>query len=192
MARLEQKPRRTVRRAEDFYAPPPQMRAEAWDHLAPAERVIAYLEHVQQRRYPRPDGILPEEPLIARVDAGRWVAQCPDCASAQVVSPADPRMWCVDCQPDGWYRVRFPGDPDAVETEMAARSARDRFWWSDDDTAWNRPPQPPPLTPKQIAAVGSRFSIPPPAPDPASHGEEPTTDGGVTRASRSASDLGGR
>lgn len=164
MARLNPTTR-PVRRAQDFYTPPPSLPADCWNAVPPAERVICYVEQVQQRRYPRPDGILLGSELIARVDAGRWVAQCPDCASAQVVSPDDPRMWCVDCQPDGWSRVRFPEDPAAVEAEVAAQPARDRFWWADDDTAWNRPRPQPPLTDKMRRAIQQRDSIPPPPPD---------------------------
>lgn len=157
MARLEQAQRRTVRRAQDFYAPPPDLRPDAWDLIPPAERVIAYMERKEQRRLPRPDGMLPGEVLIARIDAARWVAQCPHCASAQVVSPDDPRMWCVECMPDGWAHVRFPADPAAAETAVEALPARERFWWADDDTAWNRRTRPQrALTPKQQRAAAQR------------------------------------
>lgn len=164
MARLEETPRRLVRRAEDFYIPPPQLPADAWNLLAPAERVIAYMERVNQRRYPKPEGMLPEPALIARIDAGRWVAQCPHCLSAQVVTPDDPRMWCVDCMPDGWFRVRFPDDPTAVEATVEALPARARFWWADDDTAWNRRRPRRALTPKQLRAAAARDVDNPPAP----------------------------
>ncbi|MFD9225375.1 hypothetical protein ACFWDI_36445 [Streptomyces sp. NPDC060064] len=164
MARLEQRPRRTVRRAEDFYSPPPQEPANAWDLLQPAERVIAYMERVQQRRLPRPQGVLPGEVLIARIDAGRWVAQCPHCSSAQVVTPDDPRMWCVECLPDGWSRVRFPADPAATEATVEGQPTRERFWWADDDTAWNRRRPRQPLTRKQQRAAAARDVDNPPAP----------------------------
>ncbi|MFD9225356.1 hypothetical protein ACFWDI_36350 [Streptomyces sp. NPDC060064] len=173
MARLEQRPRRTVRRAEDFYSPPPQEPANAWDLMPPAERVVAYMERVQQRRLPCPKQVTPGEVLIARIDAGRWVAQCPHCSSAQVVSPGDPRMWCVECLPDGWSRVRFPADPAATEATVELLPSRERFWWADDDTAWNRrPPPPEPLTPKQQRAAAQRDvdNLPgnePPADEPA-------------------------
>lgn len=164
MARLEQRPQRTVRRAEDFYTPPPELPETAWNLLPPAERVIAYMERVQQRRYPKPDGLLPGVVLIARVDAGRWVAQCPHCQSAQVVTPTDPRMWCVDCMPEGWSRVRFPADPSAVEATVEGQPARHRFWWADDDTAWNRPRHRRQLTTKQQLEADRRDVDNPPEP----------------------------
>lgn len=168
---------RCVRRAEDFYTPPPQMRSDAWDGIPPAERVIAFMERVTQRQIPRPEAVLPDFVLIARVDAGRWVAQCPICASAQVVSPDDPRMWCVDCQPDGWFEVRFPDAPAAIEEEMAKEPLGDRFWWADDDTAaWNKPPPPPLLTPKQQRAIEERDTIPPPPPDTPAVEEPPVAE----------------
>ncbi|MFF7200526.1 hypothetical protein [Streptomyces sp. NPDC008141] len=165
------KRRRAVRRAEDFYAPPPQMRDDAWDGLRPAERVIAYMERVTQRSWPRPKG-QSGVTLIARIDAGRWVAQCPDCASAQVVSPEDARFWCVTCQPDTWTRVRYPADPAAVEASVEAKPARDRFWWADDDTeAFNRPRQQRPLSPKEQQAQRAQDATPPPPPDQPMEGE---------------------
>ncbi|WP_328860882.1 hypothetical protein [Streptomyces sp. NBC_00306] len=172
--RADGKRRRAVRRAEDFYVPPPQMRDDAWDGLRPAERVIAYMERVTQRSWPRPKG-QSGVTLIARIDAGRWVVQCPDCDSAQVVSPEDTRFWCVTCQPDAWTRVRFPADPAAVEESVASKPARDRFWWADDDTsAFNKPRVSRPLTPKELKARDVQDSTPPPPPDPV---EEPPTEG---------------
>ncbi|MDI9885897.1 hypothetical protein QMZ92_16305 [Streptomyces sp. HNM0645] len=142
----------TVSTAEDFYAPPPPLRPDAWDLIPPAERVIAYLENAEKRGLPRPEGWQPDVLLLARVDAGRWLAQCPLCQSAQVVSPADPRFWCVDCQPDGWAPLRFPDDVAAVEQLVAAEPNKARrFWWAEDDTAWNRPRSRGALSPKEQA-----------------------------------------
>ncbi|SDN17687.1 hypothetical protein [Streptomyces wuyuanensis] len=141
-----------VSRAEDFYAPAPPLRPDAWDLIPPAERVIAYLENMEKRGLPRPDGVDPDALLIARVDAGRWVAQCPVCLSAQVVSPADPRFWCVGCQPGVWTTLRFPDDVAAVEGLVAGEPLKARrFWWASDDTAYNRPRPRPPITLKQQA-----------------------------------------
>ncbi|MEU0716845.1 hypothetical protein ABZ498_06640 [Streptomyces lavendulocolor] len=192
MARL-QPTARPVRRAQDFYTPPPQLPADCWNTLPPAERVIAYIEQVQQRRLPRPEAELPGPPLIARVDAGRWVAQCPQCASAQVVTPDDPRMWCVECQPDGWATVRFPEDPASVETEVAALPSRERFWWAEDDPAWNRPRRRRPRTAKTQAVAAHQDSIPPPPPDATPPLDpKPPTDGGVPGAPGNATHVGGR
>lgn len=146
-----------VARAEDFYAPAAPLQPDAWDLIPPAERVIAYLENAEKRGYPRPEGTEPDAVLIARVDAGRWVAQCPLCLSAQVVSPTDPRFWCVDCQPAAWTRLRFPDDVAAVEQLAVAEPVKARrFWWADDDTAYNRPRAGRQLTPKEQARRTNR------------------------------------
>lgn len=124
----------SVLRAQDFYTPPPRMRADAWAAVAPATLVIAWYEERLGRRLRRPasddiDGGLPS--LWARVDAGRWVAQCP-CGSAQVVTPDDQRMFCVECH-TGWYPAAFPEDVEAVEQQVSGEPAHARFWWHDLD-----------------------------------------------------------
>jgi hypothetical protein len=125
-------------RARDFYQPPPTLPAHAWDLLPPAERAISWYEHKAQRRLPRPQGVDLAHPLYARIDAGRWIAECP-CRSAQVVSPDDPRMFCVECLTPTWYRLIFPKDVDAAEQAVADKAPRDQFWWHpDDDQAWNK------------------------------------------------------
>lgn len=141
-------------RAEDYYTPPPGRPADAWQHLPPAERVVAWYEERMQRRLPRTDArLLTGQPRYARIDAGRWVADCP-CGSAQIVSPEDPRLYCVECLPGGWVEVAFPGDIAAAEQEVAEQPRHAQFWWHPDDTeAWNRPARGRrPLTPKEIRA----------------------------------------
>lgn len=165
----------TVRRAEDFYTPPPGKPLDAWDLVPPAERVIAYMEHLEQRTWPRPGPDIVGQ-LIARIDAGRWVAQCPTCASAQVVTPTDPRMWCVDCKPDAWTSVRFPSDCEGAEATVADLPVSERFWWADDDTeAWNKPPASPApeLTAKMLRVLEQQNSTPPEPSEP------PADEGGV-------------
>lgn len=169
---------RCVRRAEDFYTPPPGEPVDAWELVPPAERVIRFMENRTQRTWPRPGPDIVGQ-IIARIDAGRWVAQCPTCASAQVVTPTDPRMWCVECQPDTWAAVRFPDDCEAAEATVADEpSAATRFWWADDDPeAWNKPPAAPPpeLTAKARRIREQLNSLPPtPAPE-----EAPTEEGGA-------------
>jgi hypothetical protein len=123
-----------VIRAEDFYTPPPTLPTDAWATVPGAERVIVWFEHTTQRRLPRPAPDEDEtEPLFARIDAGRWVAQCP-CGSAQVVTPTDPRMFCVECL-DHWHPLTFPDDIDAAEQVVADLPARGRFWWHPADPA---------------------------------------------------------
>jgi hypothetical protein len=145
MTRLESpEPLRRILRAEDFYTPPPSRPADAWRLVPPAERAIRWFEEKVQRRLPRPQGVDLRQPVFARIDAGRWVADCP-CGSAQVVTPDDPRMFCVECLESTWRRVRFPADVAAAEAAVAALPVYEQFWWQPGDDAWNRPRQPTPL-----------------------------------------------
>lgn len=43
----------------------------------------------------RRGGLDSSTPAVAEVNQGRWVARCPFCPSAQVVSPDDPRFLCA-------------------------------------------------------------------------------------------------
>ncbi|WP_330348177.1 hypothetical protein [Streptomyces sp. NBC_00582] len=126
-----------VVRAETFYLPPPRQPATAWDDVAPAERVFRWAEHRQQRRIVPPAGYIIGQQTYARINHNRWVADCP-CGSAQVVTPADPRMACTECGL-GWIRIVFPDDPAAAEASVAAELPHERNWWHDDDPSWDRP-----------------------------------------------------
>ncbi|MEU6294816.1 hypothetical protein [Streptomyces erythrochromogenes] len=127
-----------VQRAEAFYRPPPAMPSTAWDHVPPAERVWRWYENTAQRRLQPPSGVLLGEKIYARINHGRWVADCV-CGSAQIVTPTDPRFACPECG-YGWAQVLFPASPDAAEAEVSARAPHERNWWNDADRkAWDRP-----------------------------------------------------
>jgi hypothetical protein len=75
--------------------------------------------------------------IEAEVNHGRWVARCPFCPSAQVVTPADPRFLCAGA--DGcanapaegaFVRVVFPAPAElaAIEALLAVRPAEARNW----------------------------------------------------------------
>ncbi|MFD0353519.1 hypothetical protein ACFVHW_07180 [Streptomyces sp. NPDC127110] len=130
-----------VQRAEGFYRPPPRLASDAWDHVPPAERVWRWYEQQAQRRLVAPVGVLlGEPPIYARINHGRWVADC-TCGSAQIVTPADPRFACPECG-YGWVQIVFPTDPAAAEKAVAERVPAERNWWQDGDTSWDRPPLP--------------------------------------------------
>ncbi|MFF2773344.1 hypothetical protein ACFVU3_00405 [Streptomyces sp. NPDC058052] len=120
-----------ITRAEDFYLPPPHLSPDAWSLVPPAMRVVRWWEERHQRRIPVEDGILIGQPLYARINHGRWVADC-TCLSAQFVTPADPRMWCVECG-TGWWQVAFPADVDAVEQQFTNLPLDQRNWWASED-----------------------------------------------------------
>ncbi|MFC7929178.1 hypothetical protein [Streptomyces cinereoruber] len=120
-----------ITRAEGFYLPPPPMPADAWDAEPPAMRAVRWYEMRSQRRLPVTDGVILDQKLYAQVNHGRWVATCM-CMSAQIVTPADPRMWCVECG-TGWWTVKFPADLDAIEQQLANLPVVERNWWAADD-----------------------------------------------------------
>lgn len=129
---------RVITRAEEFYRPPTYLPADRWDSEPPAVRVVRWWEEKHQRRVTIGDGIILGQSLTARINHGRWVADCP-CQSAQIVTPADPRMWCVECG-TGWWQVVFPADVDAVEQLLADLPTAERNWWApDDETDPTRP-----------------------------------------------------
>jgi hypothetical protein len=56
---------------------------------------------------------------LAYVSHGRWVADCPSCASAQEVDPADPQFWCPMCQLPSWRTLLVPGKRELARIEAA-------------------------------------------------------------------------
>ena len=129
-----------VVRAETFYLPPPARRPEDWSMVPPAERVFRWAERRHQRRIIPPAGFILGQQAYARINHNRWVCDCA-CGSAQVVTPADPRMACTECGL-GWIRLVFPEDVAAVETSVADELPHERNWWHPDDPSWDRPPPP--------------------------------------------------
>ncbi|MFF3891401.1 hypothetical protein [Streptomyces sp. NPDC001914] len=132
-----------VQRAETFYLPPPREPDDAWAGVPAAELVWRWMEYRTGRRL-----VLPTENVddvyFARINQNRWIADCSSCGSAAVVSPADPRYACTECQ-WGWCLVVFPADPAAVEASLMGLKPGLRNWWNDDDpTNPNRPPDPGP------------------------------------------------
>lgn len=70
--------------------------------------------------------------VTARIDAGRWVADCPYCRGAEVVSRTGKVFFCLSCgmAADGG-RVRivvFPVDVATVEATVADLTPGERYW----------------------------------------------------------------
>ncbi|MFF5445499.1 hypothetical protein [Streptomyces sp. NPDC012888] len=130
-----------VQRAQAFYQPPPSQASTAWDLVPAAERVWRWYEHANQRRVQPPAGFIVGVSVYARINHGRWIADC-TCGSAQVVTPDDPRFACPECG-YGWVRVTFPANPAQAEDAVADLPPHRRNWWHDDDlTARDRPGRP--------------------------------------------------
>jgi hypothetical protein len=141
-----------VERAESFYLPPPDQPPDAWALVPAAERVFRWVELRQQRRLSPPDGFMLGHLVYARINHGRWVADCP-CGSAQVVTPADPRVACTECGA-GWFRLIVPEDPAAVEASVADDLPHERNWWNPDDPdPWGAPSEPVAVQPQREATT---------------------------------------
>lgn len=86
------------------------------------------------RTAPALDAVAEVSPAFARVDAGRWIVDCPDCKGAGAVWLDWPVHWCCDCGNDQlgglWRPVAIPtaDDRDAAERVLAEVPAHDRFW----------------------------------------------------------------
>lgn len=70
-------------------------------------------------------------PIFARVNQGRWIADCRDCTGAEVVFD-DGWTLCVSCILEDrgidWRRVVFPRDRLAIEQALAPRRVENRNW----------------------------------------------------------------
>jgi hypothetical protein len=75
-------------------------------------------------------------PVAARIDAGRWLADCPaGCGGAEMVSAADPVFLCVSCgSDDKWWPVTFPNNRAAIEAEVIKRADVHGWAWTPGET----------------------------------------------------------
>ena len=84
---------------------------------------------------PERGDVATEPILVARVNHGRWIVDCPWCRSAQDVDPDDLVFFCLDCGSEAvdgkWCKVEIPASSrrEKLETILAARpDARNRNW----------------------------------------------------------------
>ncbi|MFB7548599.1 hypothetical protein [Streptomyces sp. NPDC056154] len=124
----------TIARAETYYLPPPPRPGQPspdWSGVPGAELVYLWYGTRLGRRVPVPtEAEVDAEPVYARIDDGRWLAECDVCRNAIVVSVTDLRYGCPECQ-RAWVRLITPDDVAAVEAETLAKPRR--FWWHPDD-----------------------------------------------------------
>jgi hypothetical protein len=98
------------------------------DHQAFWATVVSHLSSTPPRTVPpRPTKTAPKRTAVtdAYVNQSRWVADCPFCPSAQIVSPTDPRFFCPECYnaavAGAYVHVVFPGDIDQIEALLDQR-----------------------------------------------------------------------
>lgn len=73
---------------------------------------------------------------LARINWGRWIADCPVCSGAMVVSRKDPWFWCPECGQSGWRQVEFPENADEIEEILVKRpDKRVRNWFPGETVA---------------------------------------------------------
>ena len=78
---------------------------------------------------------LDDEPagtVEALVNHGRWLAECPLCGGAELVSSAWPFFFCMSCgmEDNGSHvmRVEFPKSRRQIEALLAVRPTDNRHW----------------------------------------------------------------
>lgn len=118
-----------ITRAQQFY--------EGGADRPLAERVHHTWWQRMRPLQPMPDFDKPIGPARSAVQAfindSRWVVVCPDCNSAQVVSPDDPRFLCIECVNETiggrWRPAMFPSNLEALEQALMERPRRiNRNW----------------------------------------------------------------
>ena len=70
--------------------------------------------------------------IPARLDAGRWLADCPcGCGGAELVSEKTPLFLCGSCGSEGkWWPVVFPTNRGEIEAEIVKRSEVNAWAWN--------------------------------------------------------------
>lgn len=70
--------------------------------------------------------------IAAYVNHGRWIAECPDCANAQLACPDDQRFMCNNCANamNGglWRRVIWPKNRAQLEAVLKLRPPENQHW----------------------------------------------------------------
>jgi len=88
------------------------------------ERMLRSLSSRTRKRLPSQNGTT-GNPVIARVNLGRWIADCA-CGGAEIVDPDDRRFFCFSCgniANDGKYLpVEFPANHQQIENELLNRA----------------------------------------------------------------------
>ena len=80
--------------------------------------------------------VVSSDSVAARIDAGRWLADCPmGCGGAEMVSSIDPILLCVSCgSDDKWWPVVFPANRSAIEAEIIKRADVHGWSWTPGET----------------------------------------------------------
>ncbi|WP_084963760.1 hypothetical protein [Thermoactinospora rubra] len=81
---------------------------------------------------PRPTGHNPTMRAYARVDEGRWIADCPwGCGAAFNLPAGADSMWCTECAGGGWGHtaaLMWPKSMDKLTANLESLPAMLQFW----------------------------------------------------------------
>lgn len=105
------------------------------DDMHPAGAHDFFRRVAAHRGWPEPTGTS-LTPVLARLDAGRWLADCPlGCNGAEWVSQADPVFLCLSCGSGGqWWPVEFPAEKTGIDNEVTKRAAINAWGWNPGET----------------------------------------------------------
>jgi hypothetical protein len=120
-------PSRPIRTAHDARLPADRQAEGIFDHWPPDTPFVP------------PSDLARDAAVVAFVNDGRWLAECP-CGAAQLVSQSDRRYFCVDCMNQyaggRWVRVAWPDDVtvEAIEALLVRRPFPDTRNWLPHET----------------------------------------------------------
>jgi hypothetical protein len=70
--------------------------------------------------------------VLARIEMGRWIVDCP-CRGAEAVDSSDPIFMCLSCG-DGIHTVIFPDNRGEIEEELLKRENVKGWSWYPQET----------------------------------------------------------
>ena len=74
---------------------------------------------VEKGSIPAPwGGLVAGKPIPARIDYGRWIADCPYCGGAEYIDPAEPFLFCLSCGMTGNKNLALPITLPASQAEI--------------------------------------------------------------------------
>ena len=94
-----------------------------------------YLEFISQyypRGVPKPSGHNPEKKTLARIEEGRWIADCPwGCGAAFNLPENAKEFWCTECVGGGLgltAALVWPENRHALTTNLETLPAMLQYW----------------------------------------------------------------
>ena len=120
-----------IKTAEDIHGMEPR-----WHGTTAVERGVLKHFHMETSGFnvTLPTATSNKATGYARVDAGRWIVDCPWCKSAAFASREDRRFFCVECANTAvhgaWINVVFPGEWAEIEALLSVRPHAMNQWWT--------------------------------------------------------------